>query len=141
MKMTKNADAFAGVGPVRAALLRRLEAAGYFSVANAPLRDLEVDCYSIMTVKQCREHVREVERLAAQYRRTPPRSVNTAVKQGFAVEGITSAWPTCETAKATNGLALIQEKTGLQREFVVPLIIRYAFGKPRLVSRAERREF
>lgn len=128
------------VGPVRAALLRRLEAVGYFSVPGAPERWLEVENYSVMSLEQCRQHVREVERLAAKYRRTPPLTMNAVAREGIEIWGTTSR-QLLHGLLPIRGLALLQEQGGLEREFVVPFTAKYTFGKPRRARGEERLEF
>jgi hypothetical protein len=139
-KLRTDSNVFAEVGTVKAALLWRLEVAGYFSVKGTPTREVEADGYSGMTVKECREHVAEVERLAAMYRRTPPQTMNDAANGGFTIEAMASRRVVHCMAMA-EGLALLRENGGLKREFVIPFTARYAWARPRLLKHGERREF
>jgi hypothetical protein len=121
------------VGTIKAALLRRLEAAGYFSVESTPSRELEAECYSIQTVKQCRDHVRKVERLAAKYRRTPPLNLKHALANNYSVASV-AINHIAHDGRSVQGLALIEERDGLRREFLIPVrsqLRRLVFGKPR----------
>ncbi len=119
---------------VKTALLRRLDAAGYFSVSGTQSRELEAECYSIMTVKQCRDHVEKVERLAAQYRRTPPLNMKDAANGGFVIDEMTTQHYGVGLAM-TKGLARIQEDSGLRRKFVVPFTAHYSWGRPRPLAK------
>jgi hypothetical protein len=132
---TNDPNVFAGerVGTIKATLLRRLEAAGYFSVEGAPSRDLEMECYSIQTVKECRAHVEEVERLAARYRCTPPLSLKHALANNYRVASVEINHITRD-GRSIQGTALIAERDGLRREFLIPVksqLRRLVFGKPR----------
>ena len=121
------------VGTIKAALLRRLEAAGYFSVSGTPIREIEAEGYSSMTVEQCRAHVREVERLAAKYRRTPPVSLKHALDDNYRVASIEIKHITRD-GRSAKGMALLEERDGLRREFLIPVrsqLRRLVFGKPR----------
>jgi hypothetical protein len=136
----KFANYFREIEAQRPQLFQRLEAAGYFSAPNAPSRDLVRDEQGQMTIKQCREHVREVERFAAKYRRTPPSNMNIAVNAGFEIEGMTArSW--IHGMAMTEGVALIRERDGLKREFVVPFAARYHWGRPRLLKQSEVGDF
>jgi len=134
-RLVNDPNVFAGerVGTIKAALLRRLEAAGYFSVEGAPSRDIEIECYSQQTVQQCREHVEKVERFAAKLHRTPPRNLRCALAENYVLASI-SINQIIGSKKHIEGLALIKERDGLRREFLIPVksqLRRLVFGKPR----------
>jgi hypothetical protein len=126
-------NVFAGerIGTIKAALLRRLESAGYFAVETSPTREFYASSLApIQTINECREHVEEVERLATKYRRTPPTTMKAAAHAGYQVTEVVSR-PLGDGIAKSRGLALLQEKTGLKRTFVVPFTARHSFGKPR----------
>jgi hypothetical protein len=136
VKSVNDPNVFAGerVGTIKAALLRRLEAAGYFAVESSPTREFYASSLAPnQTIKECREHVEAVERLAAKYRRTPPATINAAANAGYEVKEVISR-PLGDGLAKSRGLALLREKTGLKRTFVVPFTARHSFGKPRTVK-------
>jgi hypothetical protein len=127
------ASYFRGIKAQRPQLFQRLESAGYFSVPNAPSRDLVRDEQSQMTIKECRQHVREVERFAARYRRTPPRDLRSALANNYRIASVEINHLTRD-GRSIQGMALLEECDGLRRKFLIPVksqLRRLVFGKPR----------
>jgi len=141
-ELSNDPNVFAGqrVGTIKASLLRRLGAAGFFSVIGSPSREIEAEGYSQMTLQQCRGHVKGVERLAAKYRRITPQTMNAAIKAGYEIVGIESHRAVHGIAM-TRGIVLLRESSGLKRKFVIPFAARYSWRRPRLLKQGEGWQF